>query len=210
MGDAMNENEKVANGRGGDKPAKAKVSSEADPGSSSEAELDQGSDWTYRGWYEKNKEALSQRRKDRYHRDRDYREKVLEQNKDYRAKKSQAKPASPKVKVRTPRHRKPVMMKVMIGGSLQEVGMVHVGAFARAIGRSVPTIHQWERVGLLPRTPFTLDGKNKQERLYTAEMIGVVRAALKQRGATVSTSDTEFRREIVEGWGAVGVVVGGE
>ena len=88
--------------------------------------------------------------------------------------------------------------------------MVHVGAFARAIGRSVPTIHQWERVGLLPRTPFSLEGKNKQERLYTAEMIGVVRTVLSTRGATISASDLRFRQEIEDGWNSIGVSVGGD
>jgi len=164
-------------------------------------------EWTYRGWYEENKAALSKRRKERYHKDKEYREKVLEQNKDYRAKKAQDKPQTSKTKVRTPKHRKPVSMKVKIGGKSQEVNMVHVGAFARAIGRSVPTIHQWERVGLLPRTPFNLNGKNKQERLYTAEMIGVVRDVLKTRGATVSASDTAFRMEIENGWCGLGIVI---
>jgi len=199
----MNENEKVANGRRNGKAAKPPSAPTPDP------PAEQAAEWTYRGWYEKNKEALSQRRKDRYHKDRDYREKVLEQNKDYRAKKSQEKPDQPKVKVRTPKHRKPVEMKVKIGGKMQEVNMVHVGAFARAIGRSVPTIHQWERVGLLPRTPFTLEGKNKQERLYTAEMIGVVRTVLSTRGATISASDVRFREEIIDGWNSIGVHVGG-
>jgi hypothetical protein len=164
-------------------------------------------EWTYRGWYEENKEALSKRRKERYHKDKDYRDKVLEQNKDYRAKKAQEKPQQPKAKVRTPKHRKPVSMKVKIGGKTQEINMVHVGAFARAIGRSVPTIHQWERVGLLPKTPFSLHGKNKQERLYTAEMIGVVRTVLSTRGATVSSSDHAFRKEIEDGWRGLGISI---
>jgi hypothetical protein len=199
----MNENEKVASRRNG-RAAKFPVPPTPDQAP------DQTPEWTYRGWYEKNKEALSKRRKERYHKDKGYREKVLEQNKDYRAKKSQERPAPAKVKVRTPKHRKPVTMMVKIGGKTQEVDMVHVGAFARAIGRSVPTIHQWERVGLLPKTPFYLIGKNKHERLYTAEMIGVVRTVLSTRGATVSASDHMFRQEIEEGWTAIGVPVGDE
>lgn len=188
----MNENQKIANGRNG-KAAAPPVDPEVE------------AEWTYRGWYEKNKEALSKRRKERYHGDKQYRKKVLEQNKDYRAKKSKEKPASSKVKIRTPKHRKPVAMKVEIYGKMQEINMVHVGAFARAIGRSVPTIHQWERVGLLPKTPFLLEGKNKQERLYTADMIGVVRTVLSTRGATVSASDSTFHQEISDGWVSLGI-----
>ena len=202
----MNDNEKVVSGRRNGKAVKSPSSPVRAAGRSD----GQDTEWTYRGWYEKNKEALSQRRKERYHKDKGYRDKVLEQNKDYRAKKSQERPAQPKVKVRTPKHRKPVVMNVEIYGKLQEVSMVHVGAFARAIGRSVPTIHQWERVGLLPKTPFTLIGKNKQERLYTAEMIGVVRKVLSTRGTTVSASDLLFRQEIEEGWQSLGISMGDE
>jgi DNA-binding transcriptional regulator YiaG len=189
MGAQMNENDKTSSQTNGKSSSSPKT------------------EWTYRGWYEENKAALSKRRKERYHKDKEYRDKVLEQNKDYRAKKAKDKPQQSKTKVRTPKHRKPVSMKVKIGGKSQEVSMVHVGAFARAIGRSVPTIHQWERVGLLPRTPFNLKGKNKQERLYTAEMIGVVRTVLSTRGATVSASDVAFRKEIEEGWRSLGIIV---
>jgi DNA-binding transcriptional regulator YiaG len=192
MGIKMNENEKVSGRRNG-------KSEPSDPPPATE--------WTYRAWYERNKEALSKKRKERYHKDKEYREKVLEQNKEYREKKAKEKPQQSKTKVRTPKHRKPVAMKIKIGGRMQDVNMVHVGAFARAIGRSVPTIHQWERVGLLPKTPFFLRGKDKQERLYTAEMIGVVRTVLSTRGATVSASDTAFRQEIEDGWRSLGVSI---
>lgn len=187
----MNENNNVTNGQN----------------ERSDAPSDEKTVWTYRGWYERNKDALSQKRKERYHKDKDYREKVLEQNKDYRAKKAKEKPSQPKAKIRTPKHRKPVSMQISLDGKTHEVSMVHVGAFARAIGRSVPTIHQWERVGLLPKTPFLLHGKNKHERLYSAEMIGVVRTALSTRGATVSSSDRAFYQEIVDGWARLGVIV---
>lgn len=173
----------------------------------SETPSDEQTAWTYRGWYEKNKEALSLKRKERYHSNKEYREKVLEQNKDYRARKAKEKPSQPKAKVRTPKHRKPVSLKISVNGKPQDVAMVHVGAFARAIGRSVPTVHQWERIGLLPRTPFLLSGKNKQERLYSADMIGVVRNVLSTRGTTVASTDTAFYQEIRDGWAALGVLV---
>lgn len=165
------------------------------------------SKWTYSDWYEKNKEALSQRRKKRYHNDKEYRDKVLGQNKDYRTKKSAEKPV--KARVRVPKHRKPVVVSVEINGATQEVEMFHVGAFARAIGKSVITVHQWERTGLLPRTPFLL-GAGKQERLYTAEMVGVVRDALSTRGSSILVSDSAFTKEILAGWAALGIVIGDE
>jgi len=163
--------------------------------------------WTYKEWYERNKESLAERRKNRYHEDKKYRQKVLQQNRDYRAKKAKERKAKPKPKVRIPKHRKPVEMEIQVNGHRVNTQLVHVGAFARAIGRSVPTIHQWERLGLLPRTPYMLQSKSKQERLYTEDMIKVVREVLGVRGATVSSSDPTFRQEIIDGWMAVGTAV---
>lgn len=163
--------------------------------------------WTYKQWYERNKEALAERRKARYKEDKKYRQKVLQQNRDYRAKKAKERKAKPKPKVRIPKHRKPVEMKIQVNGHRIETQLVHIGAFARAIGRSVPTIHQWERLGLLPRTPYVLQSRSKQERLYTEDMIKVVRGVLGTRGATVSSSDPTFRQEIIDGWAAVGTAV---
>ena len=36
--------------------------------------------WNFREWYESNKEAFNNKRKDRYHSDPEYRARVLEQN----------------------------------------------------------------------------------------------------------------------------------
>ena len=176
-----------------------------DSSKSTESTAEEGAEWTYRGWYGKNKEALSQRRKKRYHGDKQYRKKVLAQNKNYRAKKATERPASSKVRVRAANHRKPVVMRIDLGGVDQDVTMVHIGAFARAISRSIPTIHQWERLGLLPKTPFLLCGKSKQERLYTPDMIAVVRTALKTRKKSVSATDANFNKEILEGWISLGI-----
>jgi len=164
-------------------------------------------EWTYKSWYEKNKEELSERRRKKYHKDKKYREKILAQNKAYRDKKAKERADQPKPKVRIPKHRKPVTMGIQINGSVVESQLVHVGTFARAIGRSVPTIHQWERVGLLPRTPYLLKGESKQERLYTADMIRVVQEVLSTRGTSVSSQDPTFRQEILDGWEELGTVV---
>lgn len=169
--------------------------------------IDDESKWTYKDWYERNKKRLAERRKSKYHSDKKYRQKVLEQNREYRAKKTKERQAKPKPKVRIPKHRKPVDMPVQVNGHAVNVQMVHIGAFARAIGRSVPTIHQWERVGLLPRTPYLLKSTSKQERLYTEKMILVVRKVLSTRGPTVSSSDPTFRQEITDGWAAAGIAV---
>ena len=169
------------------------------------------SGWTYKGWYENNKDKLSEKRRKRYNEDKKYRDKVLAQNKAYRDRKSQEqeqdKEGDSKPKVRIPKHRKPVSLSVKVHGKQVAAQLVHVGAFARAISRSVPTIHQWERVGLLPKTPYYLKGENKRERLYTSDMIRVVIGVLGKRGTTVSSTDPTFHKEIVDGWTKVGTVL---
>lgn len=168
---------------------------------------DEEAKWTYKDWYERNKERLAERRKIKYHSDKKHRKKVLEQNREWRASKAKERDEKPKPKVRIPKHRKPIEMMVQINGTTEEASLVHIGTFARIIGRSVPTIHQWERLGLLPRTPYLLRSRSKQERLYTEEMIRVVKKALSTRGPTISSADSTFREEIVEGWETAGVVV---
>lgn len=161
--------------------------------------------WSYKEWYKEHSSELAEKRRQRYKSDPDYKQKVLDQNRAYREKKSQEAARIPKPRVRIPRHRKPVALSVPINGVETLKQLVHVGYFARAIGRSVPTIHQWERSGILPRTPFMLTGRNKQERLYTAEMIAVVRSALEKRNGTISSSDQSFHEDIVRGWKDIGV-----
>jgi hypothetical protein len=161
--------------------------------------------WSYKDWYAKHAAELAEKRRQRYENDPEYKQKVLEQNRAYREKKSAEAKKIPKPRVRIPRHRKPVAINVPINGVLTLKQLVHVGYFARAISRSVPTVHQWERSGVLPRTPFTLVGRNKQERLYTSEMIAVVRSAMEARSGTISISDRTFHEEIVNGWKGIGV-----
>ena len=42
--------------------------------------------WTFKEWYDANKDTFNDRRKSRYHDDPDYRARVLEQNSKSRAK----------------------------------------------------------------------------------------------------------------------------
>lgn len=162
-------------------------------------------EWNYKEWYAEHKKEISDKRKKRYQEDPDYKQKVLDQNRKYREEKAKETASIPKPRVRIPRHRKPVTMTIAIGGSMVTKQLVHIGTFSRAIGRSVPTIHQWERMRVIPRTPFVLVGANKQERLYSAEMIKVVRDVLEKRNGQVSVADSSFYKDIYDGWKAIGV-----
>ena len=100
--------------------------------------------------------------------------------------------------VRVPRVRRPVMVRL----NGVEVPMYSVGVLARSIQRSVVTVNYWERKGIFPVTPFK---KGKGERLFSKEMIEVVKKALEDHGPRVSLSNQQFCVDIAEGWKALGV-----
>ena len=164
-------------------------------------------EWSYKEWYANNSKDLSDRRRKRYEEDEEYRKKILEQNKAYRDKKAKEEAGKPRPMIRIPKRRKPLSCLIPISGVQVPKHLVHIGAFARAIQRSVPTIHQWERTGILPKTPFFVVGKNKQERLYTIEMIAVVTDAMNRRNGAVSSSDSSFASDILQGWKKAGIDV---
>ena len=79
----------------------------------------EGTKWTYKQWYERNKEKLAERRKARYHSDKKYKAKVLKQNKDYREKKAKERDTEkPKIKpkLRSPKQRQPIEREVQVNG----------------------------------------------------------------------------------------------
>jgi len=191
---------------------------------SEDQELGSSEDWTYKRWYEDNKSEVSRRRREKYQSDEEYRKRVLARNKRYRnsvrmkevVRKivQEGKPQPPEEKSRkarkakaVKRRRGPVQLNVRVGGAMVERDLMSIGKFAELIGRSVPCIYQWERRGILPRTPYELKGKVKSERLYLPEMAEVVLAVLESRGNHVSLSDETFHDDILDGWRKIGVEV---
>ena len=70
-----------------------------------------------------------------------------------------------------------------------------IGDLARMLGREPVTIRKWERLGILPKTPYTIAYPNLlgARRLYTADMIlGIVRIAREERVLVMYSGD--FRR----------------
>jgi len=183
---------------------KTKTGKTAEQGSPAKGDPDKGP-WTYKAWYTAHAADLAERRRKKYEEDPEYKRKVLEQNRLYRERKAKEESARPKPMIRIPKRRKPVVCMVPINGVLAPRQLVHIGEFARTIQRSVSTIHQWERAGVLPKTPFFVSGKGKQERLYTAEMIGVVKKVLELRNGTASVADSTFPRDIIQGWRGAGI-----
>jgi hypothetical protein len=161
--------------------------------------------WSYKDWYAANKEELSKKRKEKYDNDSEHREKVLEQNRVYRANKAKEE-SKVTDSMNVPGIKKPITMQVLLHGALVVKKLVHIGTLAAMIQRSVATIRQWERSGVLPKTPF-ISGENKQERLYTEEMARVVKEAIGPNRRKISIKNKDFTEQVVKGWEKLGVQI---
>jgi MerR family regulatory protein len=83
----------------------------------------------YQQWYQANKEEVAKRRKERYHRDKKYREQSLKVSREWR-KKNRPWENRPRV----------------------ERNFLLIGEFAQHVGCSPETIRNLERKNLIPRT----------------------------------------------------------
>jgi hypothetical protein len=89
-------------------------------------------------------------------------------------------------------------------GSVEEMALVRVGVLAKAVGRTVITVDQMEKRGVLPATP--LRASSRKYRLYTVEMITAVKKALDKRGENIRGDDWEgFHDEVLAAWKDLGL-----
>lgn len=157
----------------------------------------------YRSYYEGRKDKLSEERRGRYQSDPEYREKAKQSARNYRKQKKAERDqlrASGKLPPSRPKGpRKPV--SVSVNGSSVMAHTITVAA--DRIGVSVNVLNNWSKAGLLPVTPLR---SPRGDRLYTADMIFVVRMAFLAR-EKVSVRDTSFRAEIEVGWRNHGVEI---
>jgi hypothetical protein len=80
-----------------------------------------------------------------------------------------------------------------------------IGQLAKRVNRTHSVFYDWERSELLPDTPIRTQ---TNVRLYTAEMIEVVRLAIESRPGPskfVRKDDTEFYEQILKGWQRLGI-----
>lgn len=154
-----------------------------------------------RDYYEKNREALSERRKAKYKDDPEYAAKAKERSK---LRRMEAKIARQKERLKSgqplratgggPRKPVPVVLssgKVVMGFTVGEV--------ARRIGKTYFTLKKWRQLGVLPESPLKTDAGHG---LYTEEMINVLKSAVARR-IEVSASDKTFTEEVSSGWEGV-------
>lgn len=101
----------------------------------------------------------------------------------------------------------PVIRKVQYdNGTVREVKLYQIGTLSAIVGKTVVWLKMLEKKGRLPKTPIVKSSLN--HRLYTVEMIDVVRAAFESHGIHLRGNDLEwkaFRETILDGWEQLGV-----
>lgn len=152
----------------------------------------------YADWYQENKERISQKRKEAYRNDPEYRERVLAQSAEHREKRRVA----PRVKI--PRHQVPRRYPTGDGG---EIVLFSIGFFSLFIARSVQSINEWEKAGILPRTPY-IQG-TRRFRFYSQAMMEAVRDMIGAKRRLYPV-DPQMYEKIEQAWRDAGVPVGCE
>lgn len=152
----------------------------------------------YADWYQENKERISLKRKAAYQNDPEYRARVLAQSAEHREKRR----VVPRVKI--PRHQVPRRYATGDGG---EIVLFSIGFFSLFIGRSVQSINEWEKNGILPRTPY-IQG-TRRFRFYSQKMMEVVRDMIGSKRRLYPV-DPQMYQKIEQAWRDAGVPVGCE
>lgn len=139
----------------------------------------------FKEWYQENGDKLNKSRKRRYHDDPEYREKVLEQNRDARKKRREAQlverhkeGAAKKTRVDRSWKTRDMVLTLDDGSQVTVKGFT-IGAVAQLLGCSVQAIRLWEKKGVLPETDFRFANR---DRLYTSEMIDIYEKVLEEQG----------------------------
>lgn len=139
----------------------------------------------FQEWYRDNGDLLNKSRRERYRDDPDYREKVLEQNREARRRRRK-QTLKERREQRAASTTKPSQAWKSVNVELKgENGdkvvtkMFTIGAVARALDCSVQALRLWEKKGIIPETEYRY---SKGDRLYTKEQIEMYREILLKQG----------------------------
>jgi hypothetical protein len=134
----------------------------------------------FRDWYEKNKEHLNRRRRQRYHKDPNYREKAITRSReDYAAKTINQEKVDRRV------------------FSVDAVKLISIGKLADAIGRKVLTVRRYHMMGVIPQ-PSHLDSRGW--RLYTVDQLRLIVATFDCFDRGIIPSLEGVGRELKKKW----------
>ena len=128
---------------------------------------------------------MNKSRRERYHSDPEYKEKILQQNREARRRRRQEalveKQKRKSVqKTRSSNSWKSVNIELDDGNGNKVVQkMFTIGAVAKALDCSVQALRLWEKKGIIEETPFRY---SKGDRLYTRDQIETMREALTKTG----------------------------
>lgn len=134
----------------------------------------------YKKWYEANKKAISDRRKQKYHSSNTHREHVLEANRASRERRREVV-----LKERSEQRQYSVLRPVAGWKSVQvqednaTVEAFSIGRLARELGRSKLSVRQLEKKGVIPETPHRSESG---ERLYTLKQICEIKKLMDSQG----------------------------
>lgn len=74
-----------------------------------------------------------------------------------------------------------------------------IGALAMSLGRTPTTIRKWELLGVIPKTPFRVDGR----RYYSEEQVKICEEVAEKvhlSAGKTHISHTTFKRKVNEKW----------
>jgi DNA-binding transcriptional MerR regulator len=133
--------------------------------------------WSFKDWYRQHGDALNSGRRFRYHLDPNYRERVLEHNRQSRTRKREETLEERRTK-RVVKSAKPTPAYKTVKLDTGEEAS-SVGALAQALDRSIQTVRGWEKKGWIPETPHRTA---RGERLYTKKQIADICKDLEKAG----------------------------
>lgn len=129
---------------------------------------------TYGTWYERNKAALSERRRKKYQTDEDYRQNVISRQREYRSN-------------NPPPSRAGKSNYRLVAGNKVEV--FRIGRVGEIIGRTDQTIRDWEASGLIPKPSV-----ESAHRYYTKKQVQM----LKELADLITLLRSEGRKDLDE------------
>lgn len=141
-------------------------------------------------WYEKNREELNKRRRERYAKDPSYRGKVLQRSKEFRDEVRQSTRAEKQAEASAVLLLPTTKWKTTEGKVGRKTQTLFtIGALAAKLGCSVQALRLWERKGIIPKPDQRGAGEN---RLYSYDQMERIQKKLTKEGRL--TGDRRKRR----------------
>ena len=139
----------------------------------------------FQEWYRDNGDELNKSRRERYHADPEYKERILQQNREARKRRREEALTEKRKRksvalTRSTSSWKSVNVELTDDNGNKVVQkMFTIGAVAKALDCSVQALRLWEKRKIIPKTEFRY---SKGDRLYTKDQIETMRAALLATG----------------------------